>query len=376
MLLLASAPPTPREMAFTMKWVTESGLFDHALLHHTRHRRSLIADLIADGYLVASLIHSDRPDLLASLHSFEPGQNEALRNWKLLRERVLSRLGTGALAACQEHAVEVLLRGRDAHQRARVADNILVHVRRGLRMAAKCNTPKRREKQSRPQLTDNIDARYEALRLQLQQQGRSHTLDKLEHQSREFDARVQHLRQQNLLDLRDTERRLDLLRIGVQIDDGDEMPPPPPPTAPPPPHCVPVVRPACVTAYRRFDHETYSHYYEDANTGATSWDIPASGIIHAIDDLGPTASEAPFYIDARTLQTAWTLPALLSLRSDLVEPRAHCNMHDTVDGTTLLPPHDAVDEPFRDCGIISGSSRMHSPFGIALSSSSSSSCVR
>lgn len=362
--MVVCSPPTEREKAFTMKWVRESGLFDE-LLQHTRHRKSLIADLIADGYLVASLVHWDRPDVLPSLHSFEPGQNEALRNWKLLRERVLSRLGPAALAACHEQAIEVLLRGRDAQQRAHVADTLLVHVRRGLRMAAKCTTVKRRERRQR---NDDIDARYEALRLQLQQHGRSQTLDKLEQQSRLFDARVQQLRQQNLLDLRDTERRLDLLRIGVHIEADDV--PPPPPSGPPPAHCVPVVRPAFITAYRRFDPDSQSHYYEDAITGATLWDIPASGIIHAVDDLGPTASGAPFYIDARTLQTAWTLSTLLSFRSTAVESREN-TMQDTTHATTLLPPHDTVDEPFRDCAF-SGSSRLRARYGYAVGSS----CVR
>lgn len=53
---------------------------------------------------MATLIHGFRRELLPSLHAFEPGRSESERNWTLLRERVLKRLGRRVLEASSDGA--------------------------------------------------------------------------------------------------------------------------------------------------------------------------------------------------------------------------------------------------------------------------------
>ena len=293
------ADPSDRDVAFTLSWVRSSGLFvDEG------RRASALADAIADGYLVAALVRWARPDLLDSVHSFERGRHEAARNWQLLRARVVSRL-PGVSAACAAENVEVLLRGKDAAARGRVATAILCKLRRGLRLAER--PPKRKPKAPAPAVDPaTIDARYLELRHRFECSTRVEELERLERRSAEFDSRIAALRRQNLQDLAETERKLERLRV-APIDTFADATPPPPPDAPPPAHCVPVARPTLITTYRRFDESSRSHYYEDAATGGSSWTAPETGLIHALDDVGDNPTNAAFYIEARTSRVAWTL---------------------------------------------------------------------
>ena len=229
----SSSEEFERKLAFAVAWAQEAGVVPRL---EQRILRRKLADTFADGFAAAQLIYTARPDLL-DLHAFEPGREEAQRNWRLLRE-ALSRLEL--LDVASEDVVRTWTHGKDAKKRADSAATFLVALRQTLkrsRQVKKEKTSLVTTASERKKLTEaELERRYSEI---LKSSGNKETLDELEKKSRDFDRNMAKLRHENLRALEATERTLARLQVASTDDDDDfDDPhhPPPPPKTPPPPH--------------------------------------------------------------------------------------------------------------------------------------------